>query len=216
MNKLKIILSYSIINYYIEVFVFKWGEHVMGLGVAIAGGITSLTLLIGFASVISIFDNIETESIAYTEANNYLVHYVKSNMTIEDVSTSSGSTFVNFTLSGGSTKHWNFDDYDLFIRYDADIAGISTPVIEEFRYDENLSFLGSSTEPVECIINQNLNPAKWIIGGIEGDFLDPKILNANEVARICAKLSNQIFTNSEVIISVSSDRGDSTESSVNL
>ena len=37
--------------------------------------------------------------------------------------------------------------------------------------------------------------------------LDPKILNSNEVARICTQLSNPIFANGDITITISSDIG---------
>ena len=51
----------------------------------------------------------------------------------------------------------------------------------------------------------NLDPTEWTINYIIDDNLDPKILNANECASITAKLSNPIFSNGILIITISTD-----------
>ncbi len=51
----------------------------------------------------------------------------------------------------------------------------------------------------------NLNPGEWTINYIIDDNLDPQILNSNECASISAKLSNPIFSNGLLIITISTD-----------
>ncbi len=47
----------------------------------------------------------------------------------------------------------------------------------------------------------------WVISDITNDIIDPRILNTDEVANINAKLSNPIFANGDVIVSISTDNG---------
>ena len=52
---------------------------------------------------------------------------------------------------------------------------------------------------------ENLDPTEWTINYIIDDNLDPQILNPNECAAITAKLSNPIFSNGLLIITISTD-----------
>ena len=180
----------------------------MGVGIALSGAIALLTMVTVIVSAFTITDSIESQAEAKTEMRKILDDIKKSNLTISSVSVSAGDSFANFTLSNtGSKKQWDFEKFDVVIRYDADIASVNTPTIEEFSYEANSSFLGSQIGPIECTTNSNFGQQEWVIGSIQTDILDPKILNSNEVARICTQLSNPIFTNGDVIITISSDIG---------
>jgi len=48
---------------------------------------------------------------------------------------------------------------------------------------------------------------KWQKVSITNDLLDPGILNTDEIAQICITLNNPIFSNGNVIVSVSTDNG---------
>ena len=184
------------------------GFYLMGVGIAVAGAISILTMITVIVSTYAITESIESQAEAKTEMRKILNDIKKSNLTISGISVSAGENFANFTLSNtGSKKQWDFEKFDVVIRYDADIASVSMPTIEEFSYEANSSFLGSQIGPIECTSNSNFEQEEWIIGSIQTDILDPKILNSNEVARICTQLSNPIFTNGDVTITISSDIG---------
>ncbi len=51
----------------------------------------------------------------------------------------------------------------------------------------------------------NLDPGEWTINYIIDDNLDPEILNSNECASITAKLSNPIFSDGILVITISTD-----------
>lgn len=209
MNKLLVLSSYDVLN------TIKVGELLsnrgllsMGVGVAVAGAISLLTMITVIVSTFAVTESIESQTSAKTEMHKILDDLKKSNLTISSISASAGDNFANFTLSNtGSKKQWDFEKFDVVIRYDADIASVSTPIIEEFSYEVNSSFLGSQVGPIKCTTNSNFEQREWIIGSIQTDVLDPKILNSNEIARICAQLSNSIFTNGDVTIAISSDIG---------
>ena len=215
MNKLLVLSSYVALN------TIKIGELLsnrgllsMGVGVAVAGAISLLTMITVIVSTFAVTESIESQTAAKTEMRKIFDDIKKSNITIGTISASPGDSLVNFTLiNSGGKKQWNFEKFDLVIRYDADIAAVSTPTLEKFSYEESSSFLGSQLGPVSCTTNSRFEQQEWIIGSIQTDNLDPKILNTNEIARVCIYLSNPVFTNGNVDVSVSSDIGFSTNKS---
>ena len=48
---------------------------------------------------------------------------------------------------------------------------------------------------------------EWQINSIQTDIIDPRIINNDEAAEIIIRLANNISTNGEVIVSVSTDNG---------
>jgi hypothetical protein len=59
----------------------------------------------------------------------------QTEMRIDSIEAAIGNNKVNFTLTNdGNEKLWNYDDFDLLITYDADIAGVKTPVTEKLTY----------------------------------------------------------------------------------
>ncbi len=48
---------------------------------------------------------------------------------------------------------------------------------------------------------------QWNIVSISIDVLDPKLINSEETAKISVELCNPIFSNGNVIVSVSTDNG---------
>jgi len=101
-----------------------------------------------------------------------------------------GSPRVNFTLvNEGQEKLWNFDDFDVIIKYD-EISGRST---------EELSFNGDCLGGVPPV-------GTWCIETISEDFLDPGIINEGESARIRSQV-NQDLVSGNTIVSVNTDNG---------
>ena len=56
--------------------------------------------------------------------------------------------------------------------------------------------------------------SEWVINDITNDIIDPRILNNEEVVNIAVKLSNDIFVNGNVIVSISADNGVTTSSAI--
>ena len=113
----------------------------MGLSIAISGGITATALVIILGIIFAISYQINTQSLANTEAFEIQNSLLKTNMDIKSISGLSGDAVVNFVLfNNGSTKLWNFDEFDMLITYDANIGGIKTRVTESFTFNETASF----------------------------------------------------------------------------
>ena len=58
-----------------------------------------------------------------------------------------------------------------------------------------------------CNTNAFFDTNDWIIGAITNDILDPLLINTNEDARICTRLSYPIFSNRDVQITIITDLG---------
>ncbi|MEM2159765.1 MAG: hypothetical protein QXN55_02285 [Candidatus Nitrosotenuis sp.] len=57
---------------------------------------------------------------------------------------------------------------------------------------------------------------KWTIDRITGDLFDPKILNSNEEAKICIKLSNNVHSGSNVTVMLTTDLGKTKSSTITV
>ena len=119
----------------------------MGLSIAISGGIVLIVILLIFAILPSISEKIQGGSSANSERNDLEDSISKTNVKLFGVNASSGSNLVNFTLvNEGNEKLWNFDEFDLFITYDADIGGTRTEVTEQFSYNATAFSLSTGQE----------------------------------------------------------------------
>lgn len=120
---------------------------------------------------------------------------------ISSLSGSPGGKAVNFTLSNvGKQKLWNFDKFDLFITYEADISGTRTMKVEHLVYNTTGSFLDNES-------SQELQSGYWTINSITNDQTEKRILNEDEDGSILAKLSNPVYTNGKIIVVVSTQSG---------
>jgi len=109
----------------------------LGLSIAIAGGIFMATALVIFGIVSMALDQLGQEIEARTEGFTNNDSIAKTEIRIFGINASSGSNLVNFTVGNeGIEKVWNYDEFDLYITYDADILGVRTRVTEEFAFNK--------------------------------------------------------------------------------
>jgi len=60
---------------------------------------------------------------------------LETNISIDTLAGTVGEPLITFNLNNdGSEKLWNYDKFEIFITYDADIAGISTPITEKSTF----------------------------------------------------------------------------------
>lgn len=62
----------------------------------------------------------------------------------------------------------------------------------------------------------SITAGKWTIDRIMSDLMDPRILNSSEDSRVCIKLSNNVHSGSNVLVSVATDLGKTESSSINI
>ena len=139
----------------------------MGLSIAISGAITMTTILAAVLIVFLVVDQIFTQTIANSAINKINDSISKTNMKINSVDGCSGSNVVKVALgNNGIEKLSDYDRFDLFATYDADIGSIKTRVTEQFVYNATAFSVsqGKATNAteiphsyVEVISRQNTN-----------------------------------------------------------
>jgi len=125
----------------------------MGVSIAISGGILMMSLMIIFVMGFAVTGEFFNESVVSSNAFDNNDEIAKTQVSIGAINASSGNpSLVNFTVTNtGSEKLWNYDDFDVIITYDADIAGKKTVVTEQF--DFNSEALSAST--AQALIKQD-------------------------------------------------------------
>ncbi len=162
----------------------------MGFSVVIAGSIIVIALLASSFTIINSINNILNVSEAFKDSVILYDDIINTKIWISSIQASSNGDLVVITLvNNGTTKLWNFNDFDLIITYDANITNSKVRVVEHLSYSTYLS------------------NGRWIIDSITNDVLDPNIINSNEEGIIHAKLSNRIYPAAKLIVSVSTDNG---------
>jgi hypothetical protein len=108
---------------------------------------------------------------------------LETNISVDSLAGTSGLPFITFNLNNeGSEKLWNYDEFEVFITYDADIAGIKTPITEkskfgyptDFKTQRGITIFGATgdttTETIELV---NLNSAFVKINNVVFTAADP-------------------------------------------
>jgi len=163
----------------------------MGLSVAIAGGIILSVLMLVMMSMTGLAGNIFSIGTVTTQLSELEKSISDTEISMNHVSTLVGSSTMNFTLSNdGQEKLWNFDEFDLFVTYDGDVSG---------RLTEDISYGGDCLGGIPAQGN-------WCINSINGDMLDPGILNRAEGANIRVGV-NENLADVQAIVSITTDNG---------
>jgi len=87
-------------------------------------------------------------------------------------------------------KLWNFEEFDLFVTYEGTVSGTLT---------EQITYGGDCLGGLPAQGN-------WCIESINGDMLDPGILNSAEGANIRVQV-NEILDNVNAVVSITTDNG---------
>ncbi len=95
-----------------------------------------MTIMMIFVVVSVILFQLQVETTASSQAFDNNDEITKTSISISGINYTVGSNLVNFTLTNeGSEKLWNYDNFEIFITYDADISGTKTTRTEQFTYD---------------------------------------------------------------------------------
>lgn len=124
----------------------------MGLSVVISGAIISVALLYVLFSMSNFTDNLSSIEESASQISSIENTILQTDMKINSITALSNLNQVNFTLvNTGAETLWDFDSFDLFITYDADISGVATRITEKFPYNGSAAFgvgFGSAGSPV--------------------------------------------------------------------
>lgn len=100
-----------------------------------------VTLMFVLYSLPGLMDSVTSIGETSSEISAVENSILQTSISIDTITTSSGSNTVNFNLNNdGSQKLWNYDDFELFITYDADISGVRTKVTEKSNYGTPTDF----------------------------------------------------------------------------
>ena len=95
-----------------------------------------MTIMMIFVVVSVMLFQLQVETTASSQAFDNNDEITKTSISISAVNASSGSKLVNFTLTNhGSEKLWDYENFEIFITYDANILGTRTPLTEQFTYN---------------------------------------------------------------------------------
>jgi len=163
----------------------------MGLSVAISGGIILTVFVLILLSLPGLAEKMFSIGDITSQVSELDDLVSKTEISIEEMYTKTGSPRVNFTLNNeGSITLWDFNNFNVLVEYTGAISG---------QKIEQLSYNG------ECL--GAVPPAgQWCIQSILNDVADPKLLNSDEQARIRTRLSENLASNT-AIITVATDNG---------
>ena len=189
----------------------------MGISIAIIGGVVSMALLSILGVLQGTFTDGAYDVASFTSESKKLSDTIfRLDIDIDSVEAEATNDLLNFTITNnGAGKLWNYEDFDIIIEYDANIGGTQTKTVEQLVFDSSSSFLGSGSPPT-CNTNGFFDTKDWIVASITGDVMDPWIINTDEVAQVCTKLSYPIFASGDVQINVSTDLGYSESKSISV
>jgi hypothetical protein len=113
----------------------------MGLSIVISGAIIFVALMFTLMNIPNVFDSILSVEEASSEISSLENSILQTDMKISSIAASSGFNDVTFILTNtGAEKLWNFDTFDIFVTYDADILGTPTRITEQFTYNASAAF----------------------------------------------------------------------------
>ena len=163
----------------------------MGLSVAISGGIILTVFVLILLSLPGLAEKMFSIGDITSQVSELDDLVSKTEISIEEMYTKTGSPRVNFTLNNeGSITLWDFNNFNVLVEYTGAISG---------QKIEQLSYNG------ECL-GAVLPAGQWCIQSILNDVADPKLLNSDEQARIRTRLSENLASNS-AIVTVATDNG---------
>jgi len=163
----------------------------MGLSIGIAGAIVLMVILAVMMAMTGLVSTIFSIGDVTTQVSELENTISKTDVSMNHVSTLFGSPTLNFTLSNdGQEKLWNFDEFDLFVTYDGAVSGSLT---------EKITYAGNCLGGLPTQGN-------WCIESINGDLLDPGILNSAEGANIRVQV-NENLANVNAVVSITTDNG---------
>jgi len=182
----------------------------LGLSNASAGGIMLITMIVIVMMTPNLLDKMLILQDSSSDISSVENEVFNTETQISSLSGSPGGNVINFTLSNiGEQKLWNFDKFDLFVTYEADISGTSTMTVEHLVYNTTGSFLNKATA-------QELQSGYWTVNSITDDETEKRVLNQDEASSILAKLSNPVYPNGKIMVVVSTERGILSSSSMQL
>ncbi len=94
-----------------------------------------IALMFVLFSMPSLMDSITSVGETSSEISVLENSILDTSISVDTLSGTVGDPFITFNLNNdGSEKLWDYDNFEIFITYDADIAGIQTPITEKSNF----------------------------------------------------------------------------------
>lgn len=175
----------------------------MGFGIAIGGGILSLTVVTVMLMIPSAMESITDISESKSELIHHQQNLGETSIQIDDViAAEKNDEFVFLLENTGTSKLWNFENFDILVTYDATINGTTTKLTESLVY--NL------VEPKKINCDgtvQGLAKGRWAFGTYTNDHVDPGIINPNEEVQISGRLNHKFASGGAGNLALVTDTG---------
>lgn len=160
----------------------------MGLSVVVSGAIIMFALVYILLTVPGIVNQTTTITKASSDISEVEDSILRTNISIDTISASSGSSEIDFTVSNsGTEKLWDYSKFTLIVTYEY-AGGTKT---------ETLIYAGTCSSP---------SSGTWCVSSITSDNVEPNILNSDEVLNVHSSAS-QTLASGTVIATFSTDNG---------
>ena len=139
----------------------------MGLSNAISGSIIAFVMIAMISSISLVSWSVSEITDARQEYYDNKNKFAKTEFEIPTLLATAGEQFVNFTLiNTGAEKLWSYEDFDVFVSYDANVGGVKNHIIEKLIFNENTSFIGSKEiKTTSCGTSQFMRPSSDVTTG---------------------------------------------------
>jgi archaellum component FlaF (FlaF/FlaG flagellin family) len=170
----------------------------MGFGAAIAGGIImSIILLVAGLTMSTLLSTNEAIVRASNQRNVIESDYANTAIQITSVqATQSSETVLLFLQNTGSTKRWNFENFDVIVQYSSMVNVGNSTTLQ--HHTEKLVYKG---------MTNSVPSGSWGISSFLDDKYDPQILNPGETMEIKCKLDNAVTSGSQLLATIVTDNG---------
>lgn len=175
----------------------------MGLGVALGGGILSVTVVTMMLMMPSVMENITEVSVSKSELIRYEQGLGDESYQISNlIAAENNDEFVFLLTNTGTAKLWNFEYLDVIMTYDGIVNSTTT------KLTESLTWKLIQPTKVNCDGSvQGLTKGNWAFGTYTNDNLDPGILNPNEVVQISGRLNHKLAEGGSGNLALATDTG---------
>lgn len=100
-----------------------------------------VTLMFVLYSLPGLMDSVTSIGETSSEISVVENSILQTSISIDSITAASGYPTITFNLNNeGSQKLWNYDDFELFITYDADISGVKTKITEQSSFGNPINF----------------------------------------------------------------------------
>ena len=107
----------------------------MGLSVVASGAIMMVALMFVLYSIPGLLSSITSVGETSTEISKLENTILQTEITLDALSANSSMPSLSFNLNNINVeKLWNYDEFDVIVTYDADVAGTKTRITETFPY----------------------------------------------------------------------------------